>query len=139
MSHSIFHPHWFFMSLALLAAVPALAQTDPTRPAPVWLALQPKVPGAAIEAEPATPGTQIIVAGPSRTFTMVDGQPVRPGETYKGSKLLGIGPDGVTWQTGGSRELSSMSPGVEKSVPAAHPPQPAGAKSRTKTINGGSQ
>lgn len=138
--HSNFPDHRFLVLLALLAVAPVQAQTaDPTRPAPAWLALQPKTPGFVAEVETGTPGTQIIVAGPSRTFTMVDGQPVRPGETYKGSKLLGIGPNGVTWQTGASRELSSMSPGVEKTVPAAHLPQPAGAKSRTKTMNGGSR
>lgn len=114
-------------------ASPALAYSqgsgDPTKPSPVWLALQP-VPsrGAAAEVEGGTPGAQIIVVGPARKFAMVDGQAVRPGETYRGSKLLGIGHEGVTWQTDGHREFTSMSPGVQKTDPAARQSKQPGAK-----------
>jgi hypothetical protein len=111
------------------------AQTsgDPTKPPPAWLAMQPRPPGvAAVEVEAGTPGAQIVVMGPARKFAMVDGQAVRPGETYKGSKLLGIGPEGLVWQTEGRRELTSMSPGVQKTDPAARQSKQPGAKARTK-------
>jgi len=123
--------------VGIAASAPAIAQTsgDPTKPPPVWLAMQPRPPGAvaAVEVEAAgTPDTQIIIVGPARKFAMVDGQAVRPGETYKGSKLLSIGPDGVIWQTEGRREVTSMSPGVQKTDPAARQSKQPGAKARTK-------
>ena len=106
---------------------------DPTKPSPAWLALQPRHPGAApVEVERGTPGAQIVIVGPARKFAMVDGQAVRPGETYKGSKLLEVGPDGVIWQTEGRREMTSMSPGVEKTDPVARQSKQPGAKARTK-------
>ncbi len=112
----------------LAASALSYAQSgDPTKPAPAWLALQSKVPGAAVEVERETPGAQIVIIGPSRKFAMVDGHAVRPGETYKGSKLLGIGPEGVTWQTEGRRELTTMSPGVAKTDPAARLTKQPGA------------
>jgi len=126
--------------LAASAVSHAQASGDPTRPPPVWLALQPKLPGApSVEVDAGTPGAQIVVVGPTRKFAMVDGQAVRPGETYKGSKLLAIGPDGLMWQTEGRRELTSMSPGVQKTDPAARPSKQPGAKTRAKTLNGGPQ
>lgn len=120
----------------IATSVLAIAQTsgDPTRPPPAWLAMQPRPPGAAaVEVDAVgTPGAQIIIVGPARKFAMVDGHAVRPGETYKGSKLLSIGPDGVTWQTEGRREFTSMSPGVQKTDPAARQSKQPGAKARTK-------
>ena len=117
--------------VGLAASAFAHAQTsgDPTKPPPAWLALQPKPPGAAaVEVDAGSPGAQIVVVGPTRKFAMVDGQAVRPGETYKGSKLLVIGPDGLIWQTEGRRELTSMSPGVQKTDPAARQSKQPGAK-----------
>jgi hypothetical protein len=107
---------------------------DPTKPPAVWLAMQPKPYGVgAVEVEAAgTPGAQIVIVGPTRKFAMVDGQAVRPGETYKGSKLLNIGPDGLVWQTEGRRELTSMSPGVQKTDPAARQPKQPGTKAGQK-------
>lgn len=125
--------------LFVAAPLHAQASGDPTRPAVAWLAVQPKLPGAVVEAAPGTPGAQIVVSGPSRKFAMVDGNAVRTGETYKGSKLLGIGADGLTWQTGDKLEMSSMSPAVIKAPPATQQPQPPGMKSRTKTLIGGPQ
>lgn len=123
------------MIIGLAASALSYAQTsgDPTRPAPAWLALQPKSSGAAaVEVEAGTPGAQIVVVGPTRKFAMVDGHAVRPGETYKGSKLLTIGPDVLIWQTEGRREVTSMSPGVQKTDPAARQSKQPGAKARTK-------
>lgn len=113
-------------------ALPALSQAqtsgDPTKPAPAWLALQPKPPGAPVEVERGTPGAQIVIVGPARKFAMVDGEAVRMGETYKGSKLLSVGPDGVIWQTDGHRELTTMTPGVVKTDPAIRQSKQPGAK-----------
>lgn len=129
------------MTAGLAASSLSHAQTsgDPTRPSPAWMALQPKPPGvAAVQVEAGAPGAQIVVVGPTRKFAMVDGQAVRPGETYKGSKLLGIGSNGLLWQTEGRREFTSMSPGVQKTDPAAAQPSQSsqskqpGAKARTK-------
>lgn len=134
-------PRLLLLILGMAASSFSFAQSgDPTRPAPEWLALQPRLPGAtAVETDRGTPGAQIIVVGPSRRFAMVDGQAVRPGETYRGSKLLGIGDEGVTWQTDGHREFTSMSPGVQKTDPAARQSKQPGAKTRAKTLNGGPQ
>jgi hypothetical protein len=129
------------LTLGVVLCALSHAQTtgDPTRPAPVWQALHPKLPGAAVEVAPSTPGAQIVIVGPARKFAMVDGEAVRPGETYKGSKLLAIGPDGLIWQTEGRREMTSMSPAVQKTDPASHQTKQPGAKPRAKTLNGGPQ
>jgi hypothetical protein len=117
------------VGLATSAFTHAQTSGDPTKPPPAWLALQPKAPGAAaVEVEAGTPGAQIVVVGPTRKFAMVDGHAVRTGETYKGSKLLVIGSDGLIWQTEGRRELTSMSPSVQKTDPAARHSKQPGAK-----------
>jgi MSHA biogenesis protein MshK len=128
-------------TLGVVVSALSHAQTtgDPTRPAPAWQALQPKAPGATVEVAPSTPGAQIVVVGPARKFAMVDGETVRPGDTYRGSKLLAIGPDGLIWQTEGRRELTSMSPAVLKTDPAARYTKQPGAKTRAKKPNGGPQ
>lgn len=123
--------------MAVSALAHGQASGDPTKPAPAWLALQPKAPGAAAEVAAGTPGAQIVITGPARQFAMVDGQAVRVGETYKGSKLLAIGSEGVTWQTEGRREFTSMSPAVQKTDLASRPTKQPGAKARAKTQNGG--
>lgn len=127
------------VGLASSSLIHAQTAGDPTKPAPAWLALQPKLLGAPVEVERGTPGAQIVIVGPARKFAMVDGQAVRPGETYKGSKLLSIGPDVVIWQTDGHRELTTMTPGVVKTDPAIRQSKQPGAKPRAKTLNGGPQ
>jgi MSHA biogenesis protein MshK len=142
MSQTALHAGRLLLAIAGLATTAlchAQASGDPTRPPLVWLALQPKLPGAVAEAAPVTPGAQIVIVGPARKFAMVDGQAVRPGETYRGSKLLAVGDDGVTWQTEGQPQSTSMSPGVEKTDPAARRSTPSAAKTRAKTLNGGPQ
>lgn len=131
MNHAILPAARLLFAIAgLVISALAYAQSsgDPTRPPPAWLALQPRLPGAPVEVERGTPGAQIVIVGPSRKFAMVDGQAVYPGETYRGSKLLGIGHDGVTWQTDGHREKTSMSPAVQKTDPASRQSKQPGAK-----------
>ena len=102
--------------LAVLASA-AHAQADPTRPHPLWLAAQPRLPGTEATPEPSMPAAHIVVTGPSRRFAVVEGEAVRPGESYNGSKLVGIEAGGVVWQRSGSHERATMSPGVEKTAP----------------------
>ncbi len=135
--------------LGLAAMVPCHAQTlpDPTRPAPAWLAAQARVTGGAAAGvaevaapeQPIAPGVRIVVTGPTRKFAIVDGEAVRPGESYNGSRLASIDPDGVTWQKGGAQEKSSMSPDVQKTEPGKPRPQQARPSAKKKPMNGEGQ
>ncbi len=78
---------------------------------------------------------QIVVIGPERKFAMVNGQMVRPGETYRGSKLVAINEDGAVWRRDGVTEKSSMSPGVSKKIMGAEP-MAGKAKAKKKPVNG---
>jgi hypothetical protein len=124
--------------LGLTTVVPCLGQSqaDPTRPAAAWLAAQPRASGAEAVAEPVTPGVHIVVTGPTRTFAMVDGKAVRPGEIHNGSRLVAIDRNGVTWSRGGIQEKSSMSPGVEKTAPSKQAALQQGPKARKNPVNG---
>ena len=128
------------LSVGLTVPGPAQAEgmSDPTRPAAAWLAAQqPHAPGAeVVVAEPATPGIHIVVIGRTRKFAMVNGQAIRPGETYNGSRLVGVNDDGAVWQRDGRQEKTSMSPDVEKR-PSAGQRWPKGKRSSDEgTLNG---
>ncbi len=120
------------VGVGLAGAARAAPLSDPTRPASEWLAAQPPVPGA-VAAQPPVPGAvaaqdvtaaprvRVLVIGRARKFAIIDGQVVRYGETYNGSKLVGINPDGVVMQKDGSKEKLSMHPAVEKRVKSHKP------------------
>ncbi len=120
------------VGVGLAGAARAAPLSDPTRPASEWLAAQSPVPGAvaaqppvpgavAAEAVAAAPVVRVLVIGRARKFAIIDGQVVRYGETYNGSKLVGINPDGVVMQKDGSKEKLSMHPAVEKRVKSHKP------------------
>lgn len=114
-------------------------QTDPTRPAPEWLAAQAPVPAdEALGPASAPAGVQVIVIGPTRKFAIIDGQMVRFGQTYNGAKLVGIRPEGVVLQKDGVKEKLSMSPAVTKMVRVPNP-TPGGVRSEKKAANGEGQ
>jgi hypothetical protein len=123
--------------LALMCAAPAHAQADPTRPAPAWLAAQPRAPGSEAPAEARTPDVQIMVIGPARRFAIVNGEAVYAGELHNGAKLVGIEHGGVVWQRAGTQEKSSMSPGVQKTEPGSRDAQPSSPNIRKKVLIGG--
>ena len=131
---------WLVTLLGLIAVPSAQAQAmaDPTRPAPAWLAMQAQGPSSEPVAEPVSLDVQIVVIGPERKFAMVNGQTVRPGETYRGSKLVAINEDGAVWRRDGVTERSSMSPGVSKKIMGAEP-MAGKAKAKKKPVNGEGQ
>jgi hypothetical protein len=113
---------------------------DPTRPTAAWLAAQPRAAGTQPPvSEAAPPGVQIVVTGPSRKFAIVDGEPVHPGETHDGAKLLTIDEGGVMWQRGSSHESSSMNAGAEKTEPGRRVSPPQSPNIRKKMLIGESQ
>ncbi len=131
-----------FALATLAASVPIQAQTmaDPTRPPAAWLAAQARPAGApeALVPEVVTaPDVQIVVSGPTRQFAMVDGVAVRPGETYKGARLVSVH-SGPVWLKGGSVLQPNVTSLVEKKTMGdARSATPA--KPRKKKINGGSR
>ena len=126
---------WLAVALGLGTLAPSQAQTDPTRPASAWLAAQQQGVSGDPLAEPSAPGVQIVVIGASRKFAMINGHPVRQGETYNGAKLLAVNEDGAVWQRDGAKEKSSMSPGIQKKLKSMEPTADK-AKSNKKTVNG---
>jgi hypothetical protein len=124
-----------FLGSAVLAPAVAQMQRDPTRPSAVWLAAQPQAPGAAAAVEQAAPEAQIVVTGPARQFAMVDGQPVRVGQSYNGAKLIAIEADGLVWQRNGTREKFGIGAGIHKQVKRAEPPAVT-PKPKKKAMNG---
>lgn len=124
-----------FAGLAVLEGIQAQTGADPTRPPGAWMAAQqPHSPGSELATEPASPGAQIVVISPTRKFAMVNGQAVRPGETYNGARLVAIYEDGVAWQRDGVTERTRNSPAVQKKIRGAEPM--ASAKKSRKTVNG---
>lgn len=90
-------------------------RVDPTIPPPVWLALQPNVTGnAALVNQDASSGLQMILVGRTRRFAMIDGQFLKRGETYNGSKVLDIKSSEVSLDDA-SKSLQ-LTPSVEKRV-----------------------
>lgn len=128
--------------LVMLASAAAQAQFDPTRPHPAWLAaqIQATQSGAPeVTPEPPIPNAQILVTGPSRRFAIVDGKAVSPGQTYNGSKLLSIDGADTVWQRSAGREKSSMTPGVDKSLPGKGKREQQLANVQKKILNGVAQ
>ena len=65
--------------------------SDPTQPAPAWLAAQAK-PGSLTSEQDAAPRLQLLLIGPSRKYAIISGQEVKLGGTYKDSKLVAVRP-----------------------------------------------
>lgn len=132
-------PSLFVLPVLALLAHGACAQADPTRPSAAWVAAQQ--PGGAAQEQPGRDGhgTQAVVAGAGRRFVIVDGHTVHPGETYRGAKLVSVGPEGAVWQRGKTRETLTLSPNVEKSAvqPASAARRGAANERQHKADHGG--
>ena len=135
---------WLLLALVgvgLVGAARAAPLSDPTQPAPEWLKAQAPVPvpgAVAAQDVVAAPEVRVLVIGLARKFAIIDGQVVRYGETYNGSKLVGINPDGVVLLKDGKKEKLSMNPTVEKRV-ESDKPLPGKGGSGKKILNGEGQ
>ncbi|MBS0370704.1 MAG: hypothetical protein JSS57_16085 [Proteobacteria bacterium] len=118
----------FLPSILALACIgTALGDTrlDPTMPPATWSAAQAaaplaNTPGSTTAAAPspdASSGLQLILIGPSRRFALIDGQVVKPGDTYNGSKVVAIKPDEVVAQD--ASKSVELTPGVKKVITSA--------------------
>lgn len=137
--HGVRYFALLLVGLGHIGVAQTTGQTDPTRPAPEWLAAQAPVPGnEAAGPDNAPAGVQVIVIGPTRKFAIIDGQMVRFGHSYNGAKLVGIRPEGVVLQKDGVKEKLSMSPAVTKMVRVPKP-TPGGVQSGKKAANGEGQ
>ena len=108
---------WLLPLLALGWCTAAWGATlsDPTLPPPAWLAAQSTAPGAAAPVEQnVSPGLRLTLVGPSRKFALINGQVVKPGDVYNGSRVLAIKSGKVVVEDA-SKSLN-LAPGVEKKV-----------------------
>ena len=100
---------------AFSSAAVAGVTNDPTLPPPEWLALQPVIAGKVTTSiEPPTE-IQLVIIGRTRKFAMIDGQIVKAGDEYKGSKVLAVRSDQVIM--GDAAKSLSMTPDVTKKTP----------------------
>jgi len=92
---------------------------DPTQAPSAWTAAQSV--GVAEVAPAGSPGSRLVLIGRSRRLAVIDGQMLKPGEPYNGSKVLAITPQEVVVED--ASKSVNLAPGVEKKVIA-----PAGWK-----------
>jgi MSHA biogenesis protein MshK len=99
-------------SLALLLACcvqPACAQlVDPTEP-PLSIRT-PAKDGEGEEVADLGPRLESILISPRRRVAVIDGVAVREGRTFKGGKLLQVGPAQVILEKNGQREVLKLYP-----------------------------
>ena len=108
---------------------------DPTRPAPAWLAAQPKAPGEIVVEQNTEPTLQLLLIGKSRKYAIIDGQIVKHGGSYNGSRLVAIKPGGVVLQSEEGAKILKMHPTIEKTIITNKPGQKTGQQvSRQKTV-----
>lgn len=112
------------LALAWLGMAWGDTLSDPTRPPPAWLAAQPGAESAAVAEAGSASGLRMLVIGKSRKFAVIDGQVVRPGDAYNGSRVLAIKPDSVLIEGSDGPKSLKLIPEIGK----AGMPQPAFAK-----------
>ena len=112
--------------LSLLAALGwasgawAAASGDPTEAPPVWVIAQPVAPGAApMATSGAGPEVGVILSGKSRRLAVIDGEVVKVGDQYKGSKVVAISANKVVTEDA-AKSLYAM-PNVSKTKPVLVP------------------
>jgi len=114
---------------------------DPTQPPSAWSAAQAGSQGGAGVVAPAdSAGSRLVLIGRSRKFAVIDGQVVKPGEPYNGSKVLAITPQEVVVED--ASKSVNLAPGVEKKViaPAGRKKLPrAGLKNRGSAEGSGNR
>lgn len=131
-------------AFACFSAAFGATVSDPTRPAPAWVAAQAQAvaPGAAAATGmQQSSGLEIILIGKSRKFAVIDGQVVKPGDSINGSKVVNIGAREVVAQDP-SKSLK-LTPAVEKKLNTPVPKNKTGraASKRKQLVNrdGGTQ
>ena len=97
---------------AFSSAAVAGVTNDPTVPPPEWLALQPIIASKATTSIEPPAEIQLVLIGRTRKFAMIDGQIVKAGDVYKGSKVSAISADQVTMDD--AVKSLSMTPDVTK-------------------------
>ena len=120
----------------------AWAQTlvDPTRPPAAWLALQPGGAGAAaLGDQDASSGVRVTVVGRTKKFAVIDGQVVKPGDSYNGTKVLAIKPGEVVVRENDAAKSLKLAPGVVKKLPARTTKGPASKRKESANGNGGNK
>ena len=104
------------IALGWAAGAGAAASGDPTEAPPVWVAAQPAAPGVApVATSSAGPEVQVIVSGRSRRIAVIDGEVVKVGDEYKGSKIVAIRADKVVMAD--ATKSLGVTPNVSKKKP----------------------
>jgi len=138
-------PRWLLplLAMAWFSAAWGESLSSPILPPAAWVAAQSDARGVASpiadQEQGALAGMQVILIGETRTFALIDGRIVKPGDTYNGSKVLAIRPGEVVMQDP-SKSLK-LNSSVEKKLITPIPPKKAvGKVSRNKALvkgNGG--
>lgn len=105
-------------TLLVLAAAPATAATgitDPTKPPPAWMPVDPKAATKKVEIEEVGPPVQILLVGPTRRFALVRGE--LAGDKTSGTRLLDVKRNDVIVQSERGRETLNLFPDVQKTAP----------------------
>ena len=105
----------FVVASLFSSAAMAGATNDPTVPPPEWLAIQPTIANKATASVEPPSEIQLMLVGRTRKFAMIDGQVVKPGDEYKGSKVIAVRSDQVIM--GDTAKSLSMTPDVAKKTP----------------------
>ena len=104
-------------ALGWVSCVWANVAGDPTEAPAVWIAAQPVAPGSVPRAMgEASPELQVILTGRSRKLVVVNGEVVKVGDLYKGSKVVAIRGDKLVLED--ASKSVDMTPGVSKAKPA---------------------
>lgn len=119
-SHTRSHV-WPLLALAAglslsTAQAQAPAAADPTRPPDAWLALQPPAPDSGVPQNPDSGARVTVTGAKNHRYAVVDGQVVKPGDEVNGAKVVGIKANAVTLKQNDSRQVLSLTPGVQKIV-----------------------
>lgn len=103
--------------IALGCAGGAWAAGDPTEASPVWVAAQPPAPGAQSEVAGGAPPAEMkmTLIGRSRKLAVIDGEVVKVGSEFRGSKVVAVKADKVVMED--AAKSLGVTPNVEKKAP----------------------
>jgi hypothetical protein len=133
-----------FPSIVALGCITAAwgdTRFDPTMPPAAWWAAQSNAPATTpatatapaagtVATQDESSGVQLILIGASRRFALIDGQVVKAGDAYNGSKVVAIKPNEVVTQDPSKSLL--LIPGVKKVITSA----PTGDQAETSKGKG---
>lgn len=102
----------FLLAAIALAGGAHAAGKDPTVPPAAWQAVQPVTPGTKALTTVDTSSVRLVLVGKTRQLALIDGQVIKPGDSYNGVKVEAIGRNQVQME---EKEKSlKLVPGVEK-------------------------